>query len=551
MAVLEKLNSALKAKESFLPFADLRLSLSTWVCTGPTTTGLFSSLLPFFEQEAQIEDPKTVVSKTLRKFNKANLQLIKTGPQDITICSRLPIKKFLQKQPLRNAAGLESGAKKSETHTTLRNLIGLFILSTFLRTPSAHSTGQDLDLRAVLKLAETQSLDLKNAENERDVARLEAEVTLTKLLPSLDFKSTHGRREVKPAQKLLPKYVSEFEFSLTESLFDNGVSWSQRKKALLKEKRANLNYVLQKDKMALDIASALAKLALAQKTLENQLNQNQIILKQYKLIERDYFQGVKSRRDYLRLRTQKSRSILELEDTKVQLKKAQLDLARLLSNDGSISENMAFQFEDIEKSPINFNIQELTRGDFLASEKAELDFQIHAIEKSLVARNRWPEIKAELAAQYGSSGYWRSPDTIASNDSSSWSALLSLNYNLFDWGQRSKERQIAAHQEQSSNNKTKLELLQIRSEVSKNKEDVLSIQSNLLLTKELRDLEKANLSDLETEYRNGKVLYLDLMNGLNDYSQAQLRYLRALTDFRIKCYSLMAQKGKLYEFLTQ
>jgi outer membrane protein len=452
---------------------------------------------------------------------------------------------------LRVAPRLESGAKKTETLAALKNIFGLFIFLGQLVTPLAQTTPQDLNLRAALKLAEAQSLDLKNAENERDIARLEAEVALTKLLPSLDFSSTHGKKEERPKQNSKSSYISEFEFSLTETLFDNGISWTQRKKALLKEKRARLNYILQKDKMALDIASALSRLALAQKTLENQISQNQIILKQYKLIERDYFQGVKSRRDYLRLRTQKSRSILELEDTQTQLKKAQVDLAKLLSPDGSIPDNMTFQFDDIEKTPFNLNLQELGNGEFLATQRAELDFEIHALEKSLVSRNRWPELKAELGAQYGSSGYWRTSDTIASNDSSSWSALLSLNYNIFDWGQRSKERQIAAHQEQSANNKTKLELIQLRSEISKNKEDVLSIQNNLALTKELRDLEKANLNDLETEYRNGKVLYLDLMNGLNDYSQAQLRYLRALTDFRIKCYSLMAQKGKLYEFLTQ
>ena len=70
-------------------------------------------------------------------------------------------------------------------------------------------------------------------------------------------------------------------------------------------------------------------------------------------------------------------------------------------------------------------------------------------------------------------------------------------------------------------------------------------------SKELLSLEKENLDFIGREYRNGKVAYLDLINGLNNLSDAEIKYYSATSDLIIAEYTLLYHQGKLYEELLK
>ncbi|MEK6626691.1 MAG: hypothetical protein AABY86_17110, partial [Bdellovibrionota bacterium] len=71
------------------------------------------------------------------------------------------------------------------------------------------------------------------------------------------------------------------------------------------------------------------------------------------------------------------------------------------------------------------------------------------------------------------------------------------------------------------------------------------------LARELLSLEKNNIDFIEREYRNGKIQYLDLVIGLNDYSDAQIKFYTSASDLQTARYTVLYHQGKLYEELLK
>ena len=61
------------------------------------------------------------------------------------------------------------------------------------------------------------------------------------------------------------------------------------------------------------------------------------------------------------------------------------------------------------------------------------------------------------------------------------------------------------------------------------------------------ELEKDNLNFLRQEYRNGKVQYLDLITGYNNFSDAEIKFYSAASSLENLKYTILYHQGKLYE----
>lgn len=188
------------------------------------------------------------------------------------------------------------------------------------------------DLKKALQLALEKAPSFNSLHHQLQIATLEETTSLTKLLPSLDFSAGHSLLNETPKTANTP-WVSELSLTLTENLYDNGVTYTQYKISQLNRKSIEWQVLQNKNKLCLEIITKYLNYSLSTKLLEIREAQHKLLMKQFKNISHFYLQGLKTRRDFLRFKTQVLRSEIDVADLKNDLQKEQEELKILIGID--------------------------------------------------------------------------------------------------------------------------------------------------------------------------------------------------------------------------
>ncbi|MGZ3692694.1 MAG: TolC family protein [Bdellovibrionota bacterium] len=423
------------------------------------------------------------------------------------------------------------------------NPLALILLSSF----AAWGATPKLNLEQTVLFAVERSPRLNTILRQTTISRYQRKNVFAAFLPTLDLNTTHGIRGNSPRTSDNP-WTSDFSLDLTENLYNNGLNISQYRISRLKENQANEQYLLERDKLCRDVAQEFLKFSLAARTLEIQEAQQKSLRKQFDLIASGYRQGWKPQRDYLRFKAQVSRTEIEILNAQNALAKAKEHLLNVMAVD--INGKTPVDFEPVEEKPFLTKIPESAPSltDHRQYRIAQLQKEISRVEAEIVHRRLWPELNLTTGAAY-KSGNYLGPDTTSftSNDHVEWNALLGLKFNFLDWGTRSREAAIATEQALIQENETSGQLLDLREELNGLMLDLHQKQKTYELSQELLQLELKNLLNLTEDYRQGKVLYLDYIAGLESVSSARVSYYSSLYDLQQGSYSYLYHQGTLYE----
>lgn len=414
----------------------------------------------------------------------------------------------------------------------------------------AETQTESFDLKKSIQFAVEHSPAFDSLKRELSIAKLQKEVALAKMLPSLDLTATHGAFDSKP-RGLIGPWNSEFNLALTESLYDNGVSFTGNQIASLHQSKAELRFEIQKNKISLDIAAQFLVYSLNRRLKEIQEKQFRLVSKQYDLISKDYYQGMKTKNDFLRFKTQVSRSEIAWSSATQSFERSKQDLQKIIGF--GLDRNIEVDFVPFNLETANFaNLQGPIRWEDHAEYKvAALQKRINELGSGIIGRRNLPEWFVTAGVNYQSSNYIGTGSTFSDNAVLGWNALLTVKYGFFDWGIRSGERDIAIETSKIQNNTVDTDLLALKASLNLLNSTVAQLRKNYSLSKELLALEKNNLDFIGREYRNGKVAYLDLITGLNNLSDAEIKYYSATSDLVIAEYTVLYHQGKLYEELLK
>ncbi|MEO5969061.1 MAG: TolC family protein, partial [Bdellovibrionia bacterium] len=123
-------------------------------------------------------------------------------------------------------------------------------------------------------------------------------------------------------------------------------------------------------------------------------------------------------------------------------------------------------------------------------------------------------------------------------------------YNIWDWGIRKRNVEVAHLSRDIQENTLTQNLLEVNAAINTLMLNIHRIQKSLVLNQELLASEEQTYHTLETQYREGKVAYLDLITGLNSLLDAKIQfystYFEALRNKAKHSY----YKGKLYETIS-
>lgn len=407
-----------------------------------------------------------------------------------------------------------------------------------------------LDLKQTVRYAIDHSPEFDSIKKRLEIADLEEKTAFYRYFPSLDLSAVHGLDESDPRPVVVNAgypWTSRATLSLTQNLYDNGETNAKHKIAELTKEQATLSFNEQKNKLSLDVISLFLAYSLNAKLVEIQEKQFSMMTRQYQSVSKDYYQGFKTKRDFLRFKTQVNRIEIGLSTAKSNLEKSRLALLKQLGESDENSAQFRFTAVDLESYKDIQTISGIDIKKHYLYRFANLQKEINDLNYGLIHQKKWPEIYLTASASYGSSQYIQSHQSFSDNDVVSWNALLTLKYNFFDGGIRSRDADVAYLKRQILNNDLQVSLFSIQTVIKELQMSTQQTVRNYNLANDLLKLEKDNLGFMQSEYRSGKVQYLDLIAGYDNLADAEIKFFTASSELEIVKYTALYHQGKLYE----
>lgn len=415
-------------------------------------------------------------------------------------------------------------------------------------TAAPLAQAQGLALRDLIRLAGDRSPTIDIARQQLMARDAEASSAAAAFFPSLDVSATHGVRK----GSVRYPWASEYSVSLTEKLYDGGESVIQLRSARLNEDLARLELSQTQNSQALEIARNYYDYSLAFALLDVRKQQREILDRLYRTILNQYRQGLKTHQDYLRFEIQAQRAEIDVALAETDLARA---LNALMKSVGTVSGPIQVAALQIDPAIV---LADQVVVDPLDIEHT-FEFRSSLLESSIadqatkLARARyWPQFFLTSEVAYGDSDYLgpRPSSQTSTGGAFSWNALLTVRYNLWDWGTRKRSVLIAESNRLIRANEIQRELNTVRERSSNLKVNVPVLKSSFQLNRKLLKLEQDSYRLLELDYRNGKIPYIDLITGLTNLLDSRVRLFRSTYELLSNQAEMLYFKGTLYETLS-
>ncbi len=391
---------------------------------------------------------------------------------------------------------------------------------------ASSAVAQTLTLRELKTLAVQHSLKLKAAEHQSQIARWRHENTLPPLLPSLDLKTLHGVGDKSLGQEMPSEspWISQFSLSLSETLYDNGVAWIRRASADKQQLLAQINFEEARQAALFDMMDAYFDYSLAEQLLAVNRGLMATLDAQYKLATSQYRSGLRTRKDFLRFRGEVQRTAIDNAQLEKQRHLALSKLALLIGEEGEVDKVRVAILDPRKATLPPLPPQAMSSSATREAKIIQLEDEANAFEVDLARKAYGPEVRVATGIEYGSQNYLGTGTGISANDRASWDITIAFDYNILDFGRRRRDVSIAASSRAAAQ-LNHLERLRTLTQNLRTLQRELELgKKNLGLAAELLALEEESYKLLESEFKQGRVSYLELVQGLQNLSSSQRGY---------------------------
>lgn len=425
-------------------------------------------------------------------------------------------------------------------------ILGLGFL-VFFASFSLHA--ETLTYSQIAKKALEQSPQFQLTQSALKIAELEYENAFSVFLPSLDLKTQHGWQEDHPTPRQ-NNWVSATTLTLTENIYDNGESLNRYSLAQLKKDRAQIEFDKSRAEILIRISQVFFDYSLAEIKLKLAKQYQTELDKQYRLASDQFYQGLKTRKDFLRFKSQSQRGNLDLMQAIQNRERAITTLKASLGYDAASE----VDFKPIEaprwnKSDLTLSTPKIPLYDQEIEEKQQ---RIGDTIIQQTRRDLWPKAYLSASAVHGSSNYLYSNTTWEDGKTTSWNILLTLQWNLLDWGLRRNNVAIEHHRQNMDLRTRQVTTLSTEKEFFDLNKYIPPFLEKYRVAKELHKMEEENFKFLESEYRQGRVSYLELVTALENLLDArnkssEVEFEGALLALRKKYYQRKLNEADIVE----
>lgn len=422
----------------------------------------------------------------------------------------------------------------------------LLILSLLVSWGKSHaSNSPPMSLKQVIQYGVENSPTMKVTRNTYETKKLERKSSLAAFFPSLDFTAVHGYQDGDPTSTTNP-WASTLNLGLTENLYDNGTNMINYDVAQLEEDKAQLVFEKERNAFVLKVLEQYYNNSQSVELYNIQLYQHDILKTQFQSLEGKYRRGEKTRTEYLRFKAQLQRSQLDLVKSQKAIENSLSDLKALIGfvgNEFQVATINPMSDQKANLKPVEkFEIKGHFDSKIVKKEKL-----INQLNSRLVERKYYPQVFLTAGISYSNSDYLGGSDDFEGAGQTSWNTLLTLKYNLWDWGTRRRDVSVARLARDSSNSALDIQLNSLESELAKLVVDLNQEKENYKLNQELVKLENDNYKSIEREYRNGQVAFLDLVSAVENLTKAKQSLIQNYFQLSQLLADYEYHQGTLYE----
>ncbi len=402
-------------------------------------------------------------------------------------------------------------------------------------------------LQDLLRFAVENSPGIIRARQEKQQAKLEEDSTSSLFWPRLRLETSHGVRNQEP-NPYKPSQSSSATLSLSENLWNKGIDSKKLEIARINKRKAELEYFQKRDETCLVITQEYYQYSQLVKSLEIQKNQQRLLKKQFDLVSDEYLHGLRSRRDFLRFKSQAQRAELDLQKQITLIEKSRLTLMAL-GGFSEITSNQQFRPEDSQPPMLDLFKNPAELNNTYEDQLLTLSAQIADLTQQVSLKQLDPTISFDLKASLGSGDYWNTGYSFTEKETKSWGAFVTFNWTLWDGGEKRSQEGKVTLQNEMQKTDLKQKKIQLETEIQKLQKQFLQLKENFKTSEDFLILEQNNFLFLEGEYRQSKTTYLDFINGVKDLAEAQNRHWGNMFELKQGIVLYHYYKGSLFRFL--
>lgn len=402
-----------------------------------------------------------------------------------------------------------------------------------------------LSLNEAAKYALDHSPSLAQEYQRDRISELDLTTRARAFYPSLDLESSHGVGQSRPKTATEP-WISSAQLKLTEKLYDNGESWTRYTQGKNQREAQRLLYEKTRDLLILEVTKNYYEISLTLKTLDARQTQKKLLEQQLESSSRLYKQGLKTKADHLRFIGQAQLATIDERAAQNAVAKARLELLRTLGVPPTEAGTLEFELiaPDSLKLETTLDVPNVEKTYEYRIAKFGLESQ--KSESDLARRSYWPQLSVSTGAYYQNNSYLNSGAAFSTNQNYGWNLLLNLNYNIWDWGTKSREVEKSDAQVLVYENELKRSTNDVYSNIQQLLLDIKDYKSNLLINEELLKAQEEAYNTIKRDYSEGRAGYQDLMASLKDLLSAQVEYFKARYGFATLIARNKYYQGTLY-----
>lgn len=408
---------------------------------------------------------------------------------------------------------------------------------------SAPSFSANVSLQDLVKMALEQSPVISGVRHNFEISKLKVKVARASFLPSLDLSTSQGmdKQNIKGQADRASSMAS---LTLSENLYDNHKSIYKYQSASDSKRLQEIKLEKETAQICLNVSREYFNYSFASYLIDVNQKLFSSLSNQFNSIENLYKQGLTTRRDYLRFKTRLQRANITLQNSLVELEKSKAEMRRItgvMEEDFNIA-RWTVNKNDIELIPIT----ELELTGHYDLKIIDLQKQINMYDVKISEREYWPELNIDSKLSYNRPEYLRG----GGETGKEWSTMLTLNFNLWDWGKRSNSLSIVKANNLVKEYQYKEELNSLQVKMKNLFLNITQQKRNFGLNKDLLTLEEQNYLSIEKDYYAGKAFFVDIINALNDYTSTQEAFYRNYFEMHKSLSEYYYHQGTLYEKIS-
>ncbi|MCX6119915.1 MAG: TolC family protein [Proteobacteria bacterium] len=426
-------------------------------------------------------------------------------------------------------------------------------------------SSQRKKLSELIRYGLEHSPRLKKIRDEKKINDLKLSSTKYTYFPKLTSAASIGAGETNPQSSASglesgdrSNIQSQFELKLSQPIYDNGISSINKSIAEYQSEILQLRTLKERDEYILEVAKQYIAWSLTESLHAINLDLQKIMDKQLQSAKQTYKQGLSTKSDFLRIETESQRYALQVEESLAAKEESQARLLTILGANSVADVGSSIEPGQIPELGMNLlknNDQKSMDAlveSMVANSSLEKEYKLNdlILEKNTERSRKklYPEFTADAATGYSMREFvGKSSSKYYQNDSTYWNVALSLNYTLWDWGQIRRDVEVSATERSLATTKAELERTEYRQKIKSLIRQMVQDQKSLKLSREVLRMEEESFAVISEDFRNGRVSYTDLSNGLKSLLSAKIQYKTSDLNHIGRQFEIEYYKGSLYE----